>query len=231
MYCVNCGVKLADTEKVCPLCGVKAYHPDIVQGEGNDIFPKSQYPTPEGNPLGLPIFLTAVILLPILVVLFCDLHFSHAITWSGIVVGALLLAYVMFVMPLWFEHPHPMVFVPCSFAAVGVYLVYLNWTTGGDWFLSFAFPVLGYIAVVVLTVLALLLYVRRGKLYIFGGACMAIGAMMLFIEFLMTITFANINFIGWSIYPLVSLVLVGCLLIFLAICRPAREVMERKFFV
>ena len=29
MYCVNCGVKLADTEQFCPLCGVKALHPDV----------------------------------------------------------------------------------------------------------------------------------------------------------------------------------------------------------
>ena len=29
MYCANCGVKLADSEKVCPLCKTVAYHPDI----------------------------------------------------------------------------------------------------------------------------------------------------------------------------------------------------------
>ena len=30
MYCVNCGVKLAPTESVCPLCGTRVYHPDLV---------------------------------------------------------------------------------------------------------------------------------------------------------------------------------------------------------
>lgn len=231
MYCVNCGVKLADTEKECPLCGVKAYHPNFVPGQEAAIYPKRKYPAPEGHPLGLPIFLTAVFLIPLLTVLFCDLRFSNAITWSGIVAGALVLTYVMFVLPLWFKAPHPMIFVPCSFGAIGLYLFYLNWATGGRWFLSFALPILGCIAVIVLTVLALVRYVRRGKLYFFGGACIATGAMMLLMEFLLDITFVSVEFIGWSFYPFVSLFLVGGLLIFLGICRPAREVMERKFFV
>ena len=29
MYCIKCGVELADSEKVCPLCGTRVYHPDI----------------------------------------------------------------------------------------------------------------------------------------------------------------------------------------------------------
>ena len=29
MYCVKCGVELADTENKCPLCGTAVYHPDI----------------------------------------------------------------------------------------------------------------------------------------------------------------------------------------------------------
>ena len=39
------------------------------------------------------------------------------------------------------------------------------------------------------------------------------------------------RFLGWSIYPLVSLGMIGAFLIFLAIYRPARELMERKFFI
>ena len=231
MYCVKCGVKLADTEKMCPLCGTKVYYPDLTQGGSNNIYPKRKYPTPEEQALGLPIFLTAVFLVPLLTVLFCDLRFSDAITWSGIVAGAMSLIYLMFVLPLWFKNPHPVVFVPCSFGAIGLYLFYINWFVDGRWFLSFALPILGCIAIIVITVLVLLRYIRGGRLYIFGGAFIATGGMMLLMEFLMGITFENIDFLGWSFYPLVSLALIGGILIFLGICRPAREAMERKFFV
>lgn len=231
MYCVKCGVKLADSEKICPLCGTKAYHPDIEREEGNTIYPKRKYPAPEEKALGLPVFFTAVFTIPLLVVLICDLRFNSAITWSGIVAGALALLYVWFVLPLWFKNPNPVIFVPCSFVAAGLYLFYLNWAVGGAWFLTFAFPILGCVAVIVVTSVTLLKYVRRGALYIYGGAFMATGGMMLLMEFLLGITFENMRFIGWSFYPMVSLALIGGLLIFLGICRPAREAMERKFFI
>jgi hypothetical protein len=57
----------------------------------------------------------------------------------------------------------------------------------------------------------------------------ALGAFTPLIEFLMGFTF-NMHYIGWSIYPLVVLILFGGLLIYLAISRPAREIMKRKFF-
>jgi hypothetical protein len=231
MYCVKCGVKLADTEKECPLCRTTAYHPDIKQEDEKSTYPKTSYPAREPHPLGFPIFATAVLLLPFVVVLLCDLRFSKSITWSGYVMGAILLTYEMFILPLWFRRRNPVIFVPCAFAAIGIYLLYINFASGGTWFLSFAFPILGSIAVIVTTTVVLLRYIKRGALYIWGGALMAFGAMMPLLEFLLYYTFEFKKVVGWAFYPMVSFGLLGGLLIFLAICRPAREVMERKFFI
>ena len=52
---------------------------------------------------------------------------------------------------------------------------------------------------------------------------------MLLMEFLLCVTF-SLPFIGWSIYPLVVLVLFGGLLIYIAINSSAREMIERKLF-
>lgn len=230
MYCVQCGVKLADTETRCPLCDTRVFHPDIVREKAEPLYPEKAYPTASQNSLWAPILLSAAFLLPIGIVLLCDWQIHRAITWSGYVVGALLLGYVLVVLPLWFKKPNPVIFVPCGFAAVGLYLLYINGATDGDWFLSFAFPVVGCVGLIVTAVVTLLRYVRRGKLYIIGGAVIAMGACMLLMEFLMNLTFGFTHFVGWSLYPLVALVLLGGFLIFLAICRPARETMERKFF-
>jgi len=95
--------------------------------------------------------------------------------------------------------------------------------------MSFAFPVAGGLSIIICTVVALIHFLKRGKLYIIGGASILLGAFMLLMEFLMDMTF-SLRFIGWSIYPLSVLVLFGGLLIFLAINRTAREIMERKLF-
>lgn len=231
MYCINCGVKLADTEKQCPLCGVRVFHPDMEQPEGESLYPQGKYPVKKSRSWWPQIILSAMFLLPILITLLCDLQMNGEVTWAGFVIGALLVGYAAMVLPTWFRKPNPVIFVPCGFAAVGLYLLYIDLATGGNWFLSFAFPVTGGVGLIVTAVVTLLRYVRRGKLYIFGGAAVALGAFMLLVEFLVNLTFDIPRFLGWSLYPLVTLVLLGGMLIFLAICRPARETMERKLFI
>lgn len=50
-------------------------------------------------------------------------------------------------------------------------------------------------------------------------------------ELLLCLSIAEMGFVGWSMYPLIPLVLLGGTLIFLAISTPAREKMERKLFI
>ena len=123
------------------------------------------------------------------------------------------------------------IFVPIFFAAIIVYLLYIDIVTKDSWFLSFAFPVVGGICLIITAVVTLTRYLKRGKLYIFGGAVLALAAFMPTVELLMSISFEKINFIGWSFYPLMALAVLGGLLIFIAIYRPARELMEQKFFI
>ena len=228
---MKCGVKLADTEKVCPLCKTKVYHPDILQGEGNPLYPENVYPKEKGSGYWLQVLLSIAFVLPMVIVFLCDMQFGGGLDWSGYVIGALLMGYVIAVLPSWFKNPNPVIFVPCSFLAVGLYLLYVNLAVEGNWFMSFAFPVVGVIALIVTTVVVISRHVKGGKLFLYGGASIALGGFMLLMEYLMSITFAKVYFVGWCWYPLVFLVLLGGFLIFLGICTPARETMERKFFI
>jgi len=86
-------------------------------------------------------------------------------------------------------------------------------------------------ALLVTAVVVLVRCLHRGHLYIYGGAFLALGLFMPLLEFLVELTFAVEPPVFWSLYPMAALVLLGSMLIFLAICRPARESMERKFFL
>ena len=232
MYCIKCGVKLADSEKKCPLCGTVVFHPELDLPEGERLYPADRYPQqPQVNGRSALIVLTTLFLLPLLITFLVDMQINRGVTWSGFVMGALVLSYVILVLPLWFRRPNPVVFVPIDFAAVGLYLLYISIATHGGWFLSFGFPVVGAFGIIVTAVVTLCRYLRRGRFYIFGGASIALGAVMPLMEFLINITFGRARFIGWSVYPLIVLVLVGAMLIFLGISRPARETMERKLFL
>ena len=229
MYCIKCGVELADNAEKCPLCETRVVHPDFLGLGREELFPSGRLPKREKRYKIWQVFLTAAFLLPLLIVGLCDLRYNHAVTWSGYVIGALIVGYVLFVLPLWFQRPNPVIFVPCGFAAAGIYVLYICLATGGDWFLTFALPVSVGTAIITCIFVTLLKYLRKGKLFVIGGSAMGLGALALMTELLMDYTF-HLSFMGWSLYPMILFFVIGGMLIYLAINKTAREKLERKLF-
>lgn len=230
MYCAKCGVELSGTESHCPLCGLRAYHPDMEQKTEPGLYPRQRYPAGYRRSRWPHIIFSVLYALPMALAVFCDHQLNGQVVWSGYVVGAMALIYVTGILPKWFDRPNPIIFVPCGFAALAMFLFYVNWAVGGQWFWDFVLPVIGILAFLVTGVVTLVRSLKRGKLYIFGGAVMLLGGCMPVMELLLNRTFALRTELLWSWYPGICLVLLGGLLIFLAICRPAREAMERKLF-
>lgn len=229
MYCVRCGVKLADTEPCCPLCGTTVYHPDIPHPEAAPLYPSARTPKLSTRSAAFNGMLIALFLIPIAVCVMADLHGNGRLEWSDLAAGGILLGYLIFAFPLWFRKPHPTVFWPCDFAAATAYLLYVCLAVGGHWFLPFALPAAAGLCVLVCGTATLWRHLPRGRFYILGGALMLGGVYTVFIEWLLTCTF-SLSFIAWSVYPLTVLVLLGGMLIYLGINKSARERMERKFF-
>lgn len=230
MYCVKCGVELADTEKQCPLCATVVYHPELSQPEAVPLYPGERIPQQHVHPWGVLLVISVLFLLPLSICLVCDMQINGRIEWSGYVAGGLLLLYVIAVLPNWFPHPNPVIFVPVSFAAIAGFLLYVDLATDGGWFLSFALPVTGGFGIIVTAVVTLMRYIRKGKLYILGGTCLALGGFMLLLEYLLHITFDLPGNGTWSLYPLICFGLLGGTLLAVAICRPLRETLDRKLF-
>ena len=229
MYCVNCGVKLADTEQKCPLCHTVVYHPDLQRPAVRPLYPSNKMPDVRSDKKAASGVLIFFFLIPLVLSFASDLLSNGKLDWFGYVAGALLLVYVIFALPMWFKRPNPVVFVPCAFAAAALYLLYIDLATPGRWFLPLALPITVGLALIICTVVTLLHYVGRGLLYIFGGASIALGALILMMECLLVQAF-SIPFVGWSVYPLIILGLLGGALIYLGIHRAAREVVARKLF-
>ena len=174
MYCVKCGVELADSQRVCPLCGTRVFHPDIPRTPADPPYPPDERVHPEEvNRSGVCFILTALALLPAVICVLCDWRINGGILWSGYASGGILLLYVV----------------------------------------------------------ALLRYVRRGYLYIFGGALIAAGGLAMLLEFLLNLTFGVHQTFFWSFYPLAAGVLLGVMLIIIAVCPPLRRSLHRKFFL
>ena len=232
MYCIKCGVELADSEDKCPLCGTRVYHPDIERPKADPFFPDNppelHYTVTRSGGLFI---LTSLFLLGLLMPFICDLSMNGMVTWSGIVMSAIGLTYVIMVLPFWFKNPSPVIFVPIDFAVCGLFLMYLNYCTQGKWFLTFALPTVGIACLISTAVVTLCKCLRRGYLFIFGGATILTGFGTLLTEWLLNVTFGLHNRLVWSIYPFAACMLIGILLLIIAVSPKLRSSLQKKFFV
>ena len=227
MYCANCGVKLADTEKTCPLCGTEAYHPDIDRPEVDPLYPKDYIPKSSLSKATIHIIIFTLFFISTFVTLYSDFYVSKRLTWSAYVIFSLAIVYIVIILPSWFKKPSPAVFVPIDFLAIALFLHYINYATNGNWFLTLAFPLVTYLGLVVTAASVLLYYLKKGHLYVIGAFFIALGVYMEVIELFLMITF-NKNFDGWSLYPMIPLVIIGLGMIAISISRSARELLARK---
>lgn len=230
MYCIKCGAKLSDGETVCPICETKVYHPDVVVNE-NSTYPKIPFESEEFNRKGLMFAITMIFLIPLILPIFLELNWRETVSWSGYVAGGVLIFYNSFIMPFWFKKPNPVIFTPISFALTIGLLLFICYRTGGDWFMPFAFPIVGTLGIIVTSATAILHYVKKGCLYTVGGLLIALGLWTVLLEYDIRTTFMVSTPFYWSIAPLTVFSVIGAMLIVIAIVTPIKESLKRIFFI
>lgn len=230
MYCIQCGAELSAGQALCPLCNTRVYHPDI-PNEHIPTYPKKEFPSEQVNKKGVMFVLTIFYLIPLILPMLFELSYHREIDWSGYVTGGVILFYLLFLLPIWFDRPSPAIFVPVDFAAAALFLFYVNFATGGTWFFSFALPTVGVLGLIVSAAAILLYYLHHGRLYVVGGMLIALGLYSTMIELLVGYTFDISSPVRWSLFSLVPLFVLGLALILSAIIRPIRDTLYRIFFI
>lgn len=142
-YCVNCGVELAESEKYCPLC-----HTEVVN-------PNAPWQKPEAMPYParqerrshirvdrryLAALTGLLLLIPLLTTLLLDLLEGDGVSWSGNVLGAILVLFIWLVLPFFFRRFHALILLPLDALALLVYLYGLQQINGGAWFFGLGLP-------------------------------------------------------------------------------------------
>lgn len=229
MYCIKCGAHLADGSAKCPICSCKVCHPDFPIDDNLSPYPRGDFESEAFDRRGLLFVISVFAALFMVVPAAIEYTISHTLSWSDFVIAGVLLGYVIFILPLWFEKPNPVIFLPIAFGAIILCLLYLNFRLSGDWFLTFAFPIAGTLAVIFSAVVTLMRYLRHGRLYVIGGMLISFGAFMLLLEFLMSVTFAAVNVVLWSLYPCIVFTALGMMLIVIAIVKPFKRSLKKMF--
>lgn len=183
------------------------------------------------NRSGVLFVLTIAALLPALLCLLCDWRINGTLVWSGYAAGAIALLYVVILLPMWFRAAQSRHICAGRFHRGGTVPALYQLCHRRALVLVFAFPVTGAIGLLISAAVALTHYLRGGYLYIYGGMLILGGGLAVLIEFLINLTFQIHETLFWSFYPMVAGIVLGLMLIVIAICKPLRESLHRKFFL
>ena len=150
------------------------------------------------------------------------------------VLCAVLCAMMAFaaVLPAWFPRYYPVIFIPVTYAALEGFLLFLCLYTGGNWFLSLAFPVAGLLFLFTYAAywLARAGVLPRVKLRLLGVWFILLGAATMLIEFFIHITFPLPMF-HWSLYTAGAFAAFGLFLFAASFIKPLRRLLYKKTFV
>ncbi len=230
MYCIKCGVELAEHEKKCPLCGTEIIYPEFIKNAPAP-FPENKTVYRELNRNGFLSILSFLIFTAAALTLICDLSRSGTVVWSGYAAGGIALGYIIIILPMWFKKREPVLFLAVDFASVLLYLYYINQSIQAKWFTPFALPVVVSLAALICLSVFLCRYFRQKILYILGGAFIMFGGFIVFTEFLLIHTFGLAQRLVWSVYPLTVFALIGAALLTVAACPKLRNYLERKLLM
>ncbi len=236
-YCVECGVRLADSEKVCPLCSTRVVNPNRPQDtEVERPYPSSVELQMRGlNRRELAWVILMFLLLPVGATIIIDLLTGtepFRLSWSLYVAGAGVLLGVWALLPIVFGKLSLYVHIALDFLAVAGYLVLVAWQINSwDWCLFLGIPIVVATALLVCLMAAIARSKRMRALTRAACACIVIGLYIVALELIIDYTTIGAPAIRWSIYAFVPLLFVSLLLFYIGRKPRLMDELKRRLFV
>ncbi len=232
-YCVQCGVKLADSQKTCPLCHTPVVNPNLPEGHA----PQSPWPESEEQPQreidrGYAAQLSIVaVLIPMLTVLLLDIIGGGGV-WSPYVMGALVLAWLAVAVPLLFRFRRPYPYVALDAAAVVGYLALVAAMSGGmGWYLGIVMPILVLLGGVTLLALLALRRLEMPLLYRLAVTALLFAAFLIGLEIIVDLNARGSVAMGWSVYAGIPIAVIALMLAGLEHNHALKDEIRRRLFI
>ncbi|MEG1658590.1 MAG: DUF6320 domain-containing protein [Oscillibacter sp.] len=226
-YCVHCGVELNPAAKVCPLCQTPAWQPETSE---TSYFPTKPAEVKPVSKWELALILTAMLASVAICSGVLNLILRTARPWSLYVIGAAVMLWIWFVLPLLFRRLPAFLGLTMDIGAIGIYVYLISIDlNGATWFVGLALPILGVACAVVFVLSFLLRGRRRSIITSISLSIAAIGLFAMGVELFCDLYFHAQWLPGWS---LVTTIICVALIIPLVIVRrvPAlREEARRRF--
>lgn len=237
-FCVNCGVRLGETERKCPLCGVQVINPVQPFQAGTP----SLYPAPEGTGTAarridrrtIAFIVTCVLVLPALICVAVDLVYGGVLDWSLYVVGAAVMIWVFLALPLLYtriessERGPAAILIPDAVALMTYLWVIERLSAPDSWFVPLALPIAGTLCLLVIVNVILIDRRILRHLYALVGILLSVAILVVMIEIATELSMGETVHVTWSLFAAIPAVVLSAVLLLLGRNPAFREDMARK---
>ena len=228
-YCVNCGVKLKESEKVCPLCNTKVINPNNLKTDFIPAYSQNIEKTKKVNKKYLCFLITIILMGVTIITVLCNLIFTGNITWSIYVVASILFlnSKLSFVL---FKNKFFPLFIDLLTTETLIYVIaYLN--NGLHWFYYLVCPFIFIIWIYIILCTFVLSKKKYNLLRRFSVAFSFISVILLIIESCIDMYKYEKITINWSIYAILPIIIIGTILFLISYNRKLIEEIKQRIFI
>jgi hypothetical protein len=225
-------VELADSEKRCPLCHVEVVNPKAAWKEPMER-PYSRHMDTILEKIDRSYFATLaglLMIIPCIITVLLDIISGGGLTWSAYVVGALALIYIFVLLPFFFKKYHTVIFLGVDCAAALLYLLFIERTNGGHWFIGLGMPLTVAASICMLAPTLLFTKKRCSILVKTGAILIAIGLFVVCAEIVISMDAYGAVRFAWSLYALIPCAVLGVAALVLERRQKLKENIRRRLF-
>lgn len=228
-YCVNCGVKLKKSEKVCPLCNTKVINPNIIN---NDYKPVYSSLIEEYNKINVKFLcklITNILFIVASITILCDFLISKNITWSIYVVASILYLNSKLTFVLFKKKFIPLLIELLSTESLLFIIAYLN--NGLHWFLYLVCPFIFIIWLYIILCIFIFSKKKYNFLRRFSLAFASISIVLLVIEGGIDLFKDEKIIFNWSIYAVLPITIVSILIFIFSYNKKIIDEIKQRIFI
>ncbi len=231
-YCVQCGVRLSDDLRACPLCKTPVINPNLKEAPQESELPQKVEEIIDRMDRNYLRQLSIVItMIPVLIVLLIDILDGGG-AWSPYAIGAMAMLWFFVAVPLVFRFTRPYAYVALDVLALCGYLALIAVMTDGfSWYLSIVLPLLVLVGV---TTLLTMLVLRRLKMRkIIKGIFLFIifAAFLVVLEVILDLAIWQNIRLGWSVYSAIPFVVIALMAFYVENNKTLKEEIRRRLFI
>lgn len=228
-YCVNCGVKLAKSENVCPLCNTKVINPNKLKEEYIPAYSNKIEKIKTINYKFLAKLIILILLTIALITVLCDLIITKSISWSIYVVCAILhlSSYLIFAFKKSIYISYAVIFITTELLLFVI--AYLN--NGMHWYIYLVLPFVFIFWSYVVICTRIIKKKNKGLLRRFVMCLLFSAFALIGIESGIDLFKNNELNYTWSLYAALPIIIISILLFLLSFNRKLIEEIKQRIFI